>query len=104
MVPEVILVKKSYEEKRKKKRGKSRSWKLKMLNMEVDGGEKMNDEYEEFCRDLEENPNLRFDISLYRNEDYQPSEMADDEDEFSVPLEELLADVKLSDEDEEMRE
>ncbi|KAL7585899.1 hypothetical protein Lser_V15G45746 [Lactuca serriola] len=104
VVPEVILVKKSYEEKRKKKWGKSRSWKLKMLNMEVDGGEKMNDEYEEFCRDLEENPDLRFDISLYRNEDYQPSEMADDEDEFSVPLEELLADVKLSDEDEEMRE
>ncbi|KAI3708065.1 hypothetical protein L2E82_37097 [Cichorium intybus] len=98
-IPEVILVKKSYEERRKKQRGKQRSWKLKTLNMEVDGDETMNDEYEEFCRDLEENPELRFNISLYRNEEYQPS---NDDDPPSVPLEELLADVKLNDEDDEM--
>lgn len=36
-VPDVILVKKSYEEKRKKSRGKAqRAWKLKQLPMEVD--------------------------------------------------------------------
>jgi len=35
-IPELILVKKSYEEKRHRKRGKPRSWKLKSLNMEVD--------------------------------------------------------------------
>ncbi|KDP25831.1 hypothetical protein JCGZ_22553 [Jatropha curcas] len=36
VLPEVILIKKSYEEKRQRKRGKPRSWKLKSLNMEGD--------------------------------------------------------------------
>ena len=107
VLPDAILIRKSYEEKRQKKRGKPRSWKLKSLNMEVDttarGGrieeEKMNSEYEQFLRDLEENPDMRFNISLYRNKEYQPSEMAsvtDGEDMPSVPLEELLADLDLS--------
>ncbi|XAR52112.1 hypothetical protein NMG60_11020016 [Bertholletia excelsa] len=110
-VPEAILIKKSYEEKRQRKRGKSRSWKLKSLSMEVDDTakrrteeDKMNSEYEQFLRDLEENPDLRFNISLYRNREYQPSEMAsmtDGEDVPSVPLDELLADLDLSDMEEE---
>ncbi|KAH8511433.1 hypothetical protein H0E87_008844 [Populus deltoides] len=95
VIPEAILVKKSYEEKRQRKRGKPRSWKLKSLNMEVDDTrargdqEKMNSEYEQFLRDLEENPELRFNVSLYRNKEYQPSEMAsmtDGEDIPSIPL------------------
>lgn len=106
VLPEAILIKKSYEEKRQRKRGKPRAWKLKSLNMEVDDSrgrndqEKMNTEYEEFLRDLEENPELRFNISLYRNREYQPSEMAsmtDGEDVPSIPLEELLADLDMSD-------
>jgi nonsense-mediated mRNA decay protein 3 len=116
VIPEAILVKKSYEEKRQRKRGKPRSWKLKSLNMEVDDTrargdqEKMNSEYEQFLRDLEENPELRFNVSLYRNKEYQPSEMAsmtDGEDIPSIPLEELLADLEIDDaedEDEGMRE
>lgn len=108
VLPETILIKKSYEEKRLRKRGKPRSWKLKSLDMEVDDSkgrtdqEKMNKEYEEFLRDLEENPELRFNISLYRNKDYQPSEMAsvtDGEDVPSVPLDELLADLDLKSDD-----
>ncbi|KAM3341450.1 60S ribosomal export protein NMD3 [Capsicum galapagoense] len=110
VLPDVILVKKSYEEKWQKKRGKPRSWKLKSLNMEIDDNtgkgrdheEKMNSEYEQFLRDLEENPDLRFNISLYRNKEYQPSEMAsvtDGDDAPSVPLEELLADLDLSEEE-----
>ncbi|KAF2295527.1 hypothetical protein GH714_033121 [Hevea brasiliensis] len=106
VLPEAILIKKSYEEKRQRKRGKPRTWKLKSLNMEVDDSrgrhdqEKANVEYEEFLRDLEENPELRFNISLYRNKEYQPSEMAsvtDGDDLPSVPLEELLADLDISD-------
>ncbi|KAJ8747136.1 hypothetical protein K2173_001693 [Erythroxylum novogranatense] len=106
VLPEAILIKKSYEEKRQRKRGKPRAWKLKSLNMEVDDTkgrneqEKMNSEYEEFLRDLEENPELRFNISLYRNKGYQPSEMAstaDGEDVPSIPLEELLADLDITD-------
>ncbi|KAH6785197.1 hypothetical protein C2S51_037652 [Perilla frutescens var. frutescens] len=120
-IPDVILVKKSYEEKRQKRHGKSRSWKLKALNMEVeeaargrDHEEKKNSEYEQFLRDLEENPDLRFNLSLYRNREYQPSEMAsmtDGEDVPSVPLDELLADLDLGDgeddqddDDDDMRE
>ncbi|KAK8673582.1 hypothetical protein V6N13_111909 [Hibiscus sabdariffa] len=110
VIPDVILIKKSYEEKRQKKRGKPRPWKLKSLNMELDESrvraneEKMNSEYEEFLRDLEENPELRFNLSLYHNKDYQPSEMAsmaDGDDVPSVPLEELLADLELSDEEDD---
>lgn len=113
VLPEVILVKKSYEEKRQKKGGKPRPWKLKSLNMEVDisgatrgrvDEEKMDAEYEQFLRDLEENPEMRFNISLYQNRDYQPSEMAsgidsdDDDDAPVVPLEEF-ADLEINDED-----
>ncbi|KAK4360039.1 hypothetical protein RND71_022268 [Anisodus tanguticus] len=108
VLPEVILIKKSYEEKRQKKRGKPRCWKLKSLNMEVDNSagkgrdqaHKMNSEYEQFLRDLEENPDLRFNISLYRDKEYQRSEttsVADGEDVPSIPLEELLGDLDLSD-------
>ncbi|GAA0153744.1 hypothetical protein LIER_11910 [Lithospermum erythrorhizon] len=107
ILPEVMLIKKSYEEKRQKKRGKPRSWKLKSLAMEVDDSgngrdneEKRNAEYEQFLRDLEENPDLRFQISLYQNKDYEPSEMAyvtDGDDVPSIPLDELIADLHIRD-------
>ncbi|KAE8678868.1 importin-5-like [Hibiscus syriacus] len=106
ILPEVILMKKSYEEKPHRKRGKPRPWKLKSLNIELDESrgrsnvEKMNVEYEEFLRDLEENPELRFNLSLYHNEDYQPSEMASDGEGVPfVPLEELFADLELTEEE-----
>lgn len=109
VLPDVILIKKSYEEKRQKKHGKARPWTLKSLNMEVNDAAKGRDyeeknysEYEQFLRDLEENPDLRFNLSLYRNKEYQPSEMAsmtDGEDVPSVPLEEVLANLDLSEED-----
>ncbi|KAG6498996.1 60S ribosomal export protein NMD3-like [Zingiber officinale] len=108
VLPETILVKKSYQEKQSKKRGKARTWKVKNLNMEVDttskgrNDEKRNTEYEEFLRDLEENPEMRFNISLYRNKEYQPSEAAstaDGDDIPSIPLEELLADLDLSEDE-----
>ncbi|KAL4555897.1 hypothetical protein LXL04_038529 [Taraxacum kok-saghyz] len=111
VVPEVILVKKSYEERRVKRRGKARAWKLKALDMEVDVSEtrgrvdveRRDEEYEMFCRDLEENPELRFHISLYKNEEYQRSEVGsvlDDEDAPNVRLEELIGDITLSDDEE----
>ncbi|KAK4355841.1 hypothetical protein RND71_024812 [Anisodus tanguticus] len=98
VLPDVILVKKSYEEKWQKKHGKPRSWKLKSLNMEIDENvkgrdyvEKNNSEYEQFLRDLEENPDLRFNISLYRNREYQPSEMASVTDDDDAPPPPLLS-------------
>ncbi|KAJ7960056.1 60S ribosomal export protein NMD3 [Quillaja saponaria] len=107
VLPDVILIKKSYEEKRQRRRGKPRSWNLKCLDMEVDDRgrheqEGINSEYEQFLRDLEENPDMRFNISLYHNREYQPSEMASVTDEDgvpSIPLEELLADLDLNEEE-----
>ncbi|CAL5203240.1 unnamed protein product [Lathyrus oleraceus] len=109
-VPEVVLIKKSYEEKRQKRRPKPRAWKLKSLVMEVDekvNEDKMASEYEQFLKDIEENPELRFNISLYQNKDYQPSEatsVADGEELPSVPFNELLAeldDLELRDDDDD---
>lgn len=109
VLPDAVLIKKSFEEKRQKKRGKPRAWKLKSLDMEVDDKgraeqEKTTTEYEQFLKDLEENPDMRFNISLYRNKENQPSEMTsvtDGEDLPSVPLEELLADLDLREEEDE---
>ncbi|MFS8018379.1 hypothetical protein Hanom_Chr15g01391391 [Helianthus anomalus] len=42
---------------------------------------------------------MRFNISLYRNKEYEASEMADGEEAPSVPLEELHDDLKISNED-----
>ncbi|KAL0921985.1 hypothetical protein M5K25_005941 [Dendrobium thyrsiflorum] len=109
-LPHAILVKKSYEEKRQKRGGKGRSWKLKSLTMEIDNGkgrmdeEKRANDYEEFLRDLEENPELRFNISLYQNKDYEISEMGSSTvggDEVPlVSLDELIAELAISDEEE----
>lgn len=105
VLPDCLLVKKSYEETRARRRGKQRNFKLKRLDIEVDaaGGRKVeedkrNDEYRKFLEELEENPELRFNISLYKNENYAPSEMgssmADGEEIPSVPIEELVADLE----------
>lgn len=67
---------------------------------EIKNKRSMNSEYEQFLRDLEENPDLRFNVSLYRDKEYQRSEttsVADGEDVPSIPLDELLADIDLSD-------
>ncbi|XP_071697369.1 uncharacterized protein [Rutidosis leptorrhynchoides] len=113
VLPEVILVKKSYEEKKLKKRGKPRSWKLKSLDMEVDlsatrgkvDEERMINEYEQFLDDLEENPEMRLNISLYRNRGYQASEAGSvtdgDDDAPRVPLDELLGDLQINNDDDD---
>ncbi|CAL1398136.1 unnamed protein product [Linum trigynum] len=86
-VPEVVLIKKSYEEAWQRKRGKPRKYKLKHLEMEVEDRARVDEEkersdYEQFQRDIEENPELRFNLSLYRNKEYQEESeagsMADD--------------------------
>lgn len=58
--PDTIKIKNSYKEKNQRKHRKPNPSKLKLLDMEVDGSkcgadqEKMNNEYEEFLRDLVE--------------------------------------------------
>ena len=70
-IPDVVLVRKSYPNARKKQR--SRNWKLKSMakqeeeesNRKVDKSRAEQD-YELFLRDLEEDPELRGMVNLYK--------------------------------------
>ncbi|GJV87795.1 60S ribosomal export protein NMD3-like protein [Tanacetum coccineum] len=98
-IQDVILVKKSYEEQRAKKSGKP--------HVDEEGWSTW--EYEKFEEELGRLNliEMRFNISLYRDKEYQPSEMGsmtDGEDAPQVPVHELLEDLKLSDEGEGMKE
>ncbi|KDQ52065.1 hypothetical protein JAAARDRAFT_40452 [Jaapia argillacea MUCL 33604] len=79
-IPDIILVKKFYPNRRKNK--KSRAWKLKSIAKEVEddgkgvvgrmGGrdqKKVEEDYEIFLRDLEEDPELRGTVNLYKAKD-----------------------------------
>ena len=77
-LPEVLLVKKSYSDRRHRERKKGRVWKLKQLDKEKDAGvvrgRKMDTtehdtEYEEFMQELEEDPAMRSQINLYKDHD-----------------------------------
>ncbi|PWA00490.1 hypothetical protein BB558_003452 [Smittium angustum] len=108
IVPEVVLVKKSFKERRKKR--KQRNWKLKQITK--DEGEllakkqaqkKFDDEYEQFMNELEEDPELRQNINLYKDESAvkrdNGSDMDEEDDDLpEVPLEELLDSLDINDE------
>ena len=71
-IPDVILVKKHYPERKK---GKSRNWKLKRMarqqsEMKPRKQDEQRDEadYEQFLRDLEADPDFRAGVGLYKQE------------------------------------
>jgi nonsense-mediated mRNA decay protein 3 len=84
-IPDVILVKKAYPNRRKK--SKARNWKLRSMAKEADeegatgaargaigrmGGrdsKKVEEDYEIFLRELEEDPDLRANVNLYKAAD-----------------------------------
>jgi nonsense-mediated mRNA decay protein 3 len=106
-IPEVVLVKKSYPEKF---RAKKRSWKLKRMAKEYneiadssvtrnkkgggDAFERAQREYEEFLQELEEDPELRGEINLYKADNSDAEQPKSDEDEEfpEIRLEELKLD------------
>ena len=87
-IPDIILVKKSYPNRRKK--NKPRNWKLRTIGMEAGeegetgsgrgvvgrmGGrdqKKVEEDYELFLRDLEEDEEMRGAVNLYRSKDDRP--------------------------------
>lgn len=119
-IPDLVLIKKAYV-RRKKNRG--RNWRLKRMNREegvaAAGGrrqdqDKLEQDFEMFLRDVEEDAELRNTLALYKNratksrmEGLETASMADTEDtgEDDVPgvdVRELLDDfddLDLEDED-----
>eukprot|EP00899_Mesostigma_viride_P018055 jgi/Mesvir1/26250/Mv01615-RA.1 len=101
-VPDVILVKKSYQQARKQRRNRSRAWKLRELPkaMEVERSKaeeaRLERDRELFLEDLEEDPELRARIALFRDPNYIPptepaAPVEEGEEEVpEVPLDELL--------------
>ncbi|RIB12914.1 NMD3 family-domain-containing protein [Gigaspora rosea] len=102
-LPDVVLVKKSYPQKRRKNR---RNWKLKSLAKEEEklDLERMDQDYELFLRDLEEDSELRQNVNLYKANNNNAMDIDttveenNDEDDFpEVKLEELLDELTLDD-------
>ncbi|KAI5304175.1 hypothetical protein KEM56_006770 [Ascosphaera pollenicola] len=116
MIPDVVLVKKSYPRKRK---NKNRKWKLKRMARETedegpssgrtraDRAGFVEDDFEMFLRDVEEDPELRSTLALYKAKNAQkpkPDAMAideegegeDDEDDGvpQINMDELLDDFE----------
>ncbi|KAF9577691.1 hypothetical protein BGW38_006935, partial [Lunasporangiospora selenospora] len=110
-LPDVILIKKAYPNHRK--RSKGRNWELRQLHKEEEDmaprkqdKERIEQDYELFLRDLEEDPELRSTINLYKsNQPKKEADMAmsDNESDFEeedfpeVQLDELLDSLKLDD-------
>jgi nonsense-mediated mRNA decay protein 3 len=108
-IPDVILVKKHYPERKK---GKSRNWKLKrMARQQSEMKPRKQDEerdeadYEQFLRDLEADPEFRLGMNMYKQDAKQEVEAmsTDGEDEgLEIPMEQLIdemEDVGLEDEE-----
>eukprot|EP00026_Physarum_polycephalum_P007496 Phypoly_transcript_07558.p1 GENE.Phypoly_transcript_07558~~Phypoly_transcript_07558.p1 ORF type:complete len:531 (+),score=69.79 Phypoly_transcript_07558:64-1593(+) len=121
-LPDVVLVKKVFPNR--KSRNRKRKWQLKRLEVEEEGGRKGTEtkaeaEYEEFMRDLEEDPEMRSGVIMYKAPGKTPqaadatasnaadnASMADaDEDDPDFPdvtLDELVEDVATLALDEDM--
>ncbi|KFH42214.1 60S ribosomal export protein-like protein [Hapsidospora chrysogenum ATCC 11550] len=101
-IPDVVLVKKHFQRHRKNRR---RNWRLKRMAKEegdllpkAADQERMDREYEQFLRDVEEDEELRATLELYKAQKRQQEEMSvaeTDEEEDDAPqvnMEELLDD------------
>lgn len=104
-LPDVVLVRKSYPERRKKH--KQRNWKIQQLGKEVDemlprkqDQAKIENDMEMFMRDIEEDPEFRSTINIFKNPNApnNTSEMTEDSDEEfpEVSLEEMLDEMAIN--------
>jgi nonsense-mediated mRNA decay protein 3 len=127
-IMDIVLVRKSYEEKRRQKRasGASRAWKLKRMAAEYEedqqtGGKHRNGQLvaeeqdaadmERFLEELEEDPDMRSRVAIYRSSNpehhHEPMQHDDDDSDGDlpeIPLEELLDDLAAMQIEEESRE
>ncbi|XP_011865136.1 PREDICTED: 60S ribosomal export protein NMD3 isoform X2 [Vollenhovia emeryi] len=97
-IPDIILVKKFYSHNKAARR-KARVWKLKHINDEVVSVNTENTEYNEFLDELEEDPEMRQNINIFR--DIRKQIPVDtNEIDASIPqitLEEMMDDLVIED-------
>lgn len=98
-VPDVFLIKKFYGHDKSARR-RARMWKLKHLAEDMDVGSENND-YNEFMEELEEDPELRANINIYRDSKKQiPVDTSSiDPSMPQITLEEMLDDLVIEDTD-----
>lgn len=103
-LPDVVLVKKAYDKKKKR-----RAWKVKRLadGMEIDTSdenskskradqEKREDEWEGFLREIEQDREMRSMMNLYRDQ-HAPPEALEKRHEDDVDISELMEEMVLDD-------
>ncbi|KAF7732354.1 hypothetical protein EC973_005250 [Apophysomyces ossiformis] len=107
-LPDIVLVRKSYPARRKK--NKQRSWKLQQLGKEVDEmlprkqeQARIENDMELFMRDIEEDPEFRANMNIFKNKDAVPQGdmMTDNEEEAEedfpeISLEEMLDEMQIN--------
>nr|XP_002735759.1 PREDICTED: 60S ribosomal export protein NMD3-like [Saccoglossus kowalevskii] len=95
-LPDVILVKKSYDKQKRKLR---RNWKLRQMSKHSDAldDDKMERDYSEFLEDLEDDPEYRQHVNIYMDRNKSiPVESSDDDDAPKISLQEMLEDLNIS--------
>jgi nonsense-mediated mRNA decay protein 3 len=86
----VILIKKIYPELARA--GRKRIFKLERMDLEKEGKD-----YDEFLDELEQDPDLRANVNMYRNPEVREEVKVEDETFPAVKLEELIGALTLND-------
>lgn len=96
-VPTIILVKKHYGGK--SERRKYRNWKLKHLSDENAAFNQDTNDYNEFLEDLEEDPDLRQNVNIFKSKTVIPVDSNSEVDPTMpcITLEEMLDDLQIED-------
>jgi nonsense-mediated mRNA decay protein 3 len=95
IMPDVILVKKFFLDRATRRA--NRKWKLKRMNLEAGSvGTTINNDFADFMEDMEEDPMLRANINIYKDE-HKINRVNDelDVDLPTITLEEMLDDTPL---------
>ncbi|TMS07286.1 60S ribosomal export protein NMD3 [Larimichthys crocea] len=95
-VPDVVLIKKSYDRTRRVKR---RNWKLQEMDKDREGMDTDDErQYQDFLEDLEEDEALRKNVNIYRDVSKIPVESdTDDDGAPRISLVEMLEELSLTD-------
>nr|XP_022919681.1 60S ribosomal export protein NMD3 [Onthophagus taurus] len=100
MIPDVILVKKFYPDKKKKQR----IWKLKHITMNDENPfqiDRDNRDYDEFLDELEQDPALRQNVHIFKDSTkvipIDRDDMSEENDGNGITLQEMLDDLVIDD-------